>query len=244
MGARVARYAGEAAQENLSAKHFSVPAKPIQFSNSAAVRILALQSRAIGKCPPEEFEGGADAGNFRSRHGRLHEGKKCRRMIVTATARRTPAPARGGLRPIRAAPGGLTKLSTAGGLSRLRRCALARARTKPPEESPCDERQARRNHRDFSRCERSALRFLSQPPLPIRAPNTPRDAPLVNQDVRIIRAPRRAGINFSALMRERVENKGNMPVREKLYPHIGPDGRYDPSRQRHCSVVLEFPNKP
>jgi len=79
-----------------------------------------------------------------------------------------PAPARGGLRPIRAAPGGLTRLSTAGGPPRLRHLRLGRRAHEAAKEGPCDERQARRNHRDFSRCGRSALRSASQPPLPIR----------------------------------------------------------------------------
>lgn len=77
--------------------------------------------------------------------------KKVQTRVVTAKAGIIPGvPARLAFTPFvpsnnyarwsfglfRAAPGGRTKLSTAGGPSRLRRYPLARARTQPPEEGP------------------------------------------------------------------------------------------------------------
>jgi hypothetical protein len=82
----------------------------------------------------------------------------------------------------RAAPGGRTKLSSAGGPSRLRRYALARARTKPPSKALVTSGRLAGTTRLQPLRARVRYARNPQPPFPIHTSNTPRDAPLMDQD--------------------------------------------------------------
>jgi hypothetical protein len=163
----------------------------------AAVRILALSSRVFCK-RAWRLRHSRQQRRWRGRRGfsdplgRLHERGENADEVVTARSEKSSGipqrvwgfsrmPQAASTFPIRAnyaqwcsaflrmTPGGLTWLSTAGGSSRFHGHALACARTNPPEEDPCDARQARRNHSTSAAAFISRVRDKTRPPLPAHA---------------------------------------------------------------------------
>jgi hypothetical protein len=82
------------------------------------------------------------------------------------------------------------------------------------------ERQARRSQATSAAARRVRYARTSQPPLPIRAPNTPRDAPLVDRDARIIGAQERAGIKFFADSRKGLSRKRKSDFGKSEFPRF------------------------
>jgi hypothetical protein len=159
-------------------------------------RLLARNSRAeeLG-CRPSREEGRRGRRRISVLHGHLHELEKVQMRQLPRKPKHSPASrsARGAC-PIRAdytrwcsafllmTPGGLTKLSSAGGPPRFRRLRESTRSHETARGRPCGERQGSPEPCDFSRCEKSALRsprsHRSQP----ATSNTPRDAPLVDRN--------------------------------------------------------------
>lgn len=150
----------------------------------ACAFVLAPESRGLLPPCPLESEGGADAGNYRSRHGRLHEEKSADEGSRRHESGETPAPARGGLRPRSRGPRWTNQAIHRWRTFPASPCARWHALARSRQERPLWRAAGSPEQRDFGRCEKGALRLASQPPLPIRAEN--------HASSRAPRGPRRA----------------------------------------------------
>jgi hypothetical protein len=127
-------------------------------------------------------------------------------------------PRAGGLRPASPDPRWTYQIIHRWRPPRSLRFRLAPGREATAKRGRSGERQARRNHATSAAARRVRYARASQPPLPIRAPNTPRDAPLVDRDARSIAAQEGAGIDFFASPEKLLKRIDKYGFKKSEYP--------------------------